>query len=69
MIASLALATKSDPIGLLALLREEPDLFDSIWYAAFPVVRFEQQEEAPPDNNDYAAMTSDITAIMRGEKR
>lgn len=62
------MATKADPIGLLALLREEPDLFDSIWYAAFPVVEFEPQEERP-SNDDYAAMTSDITAIMRGEKR
>lgn len=62
------MATKADPIGLLALLREEPDLFDSIWYAAFPVVKHEQREEHP-NNNDYAAMTSDITAIMRGEKR
>lgn len=61
------MATKADPIGLLALLREEPDLFDSIWYAAFPVVDFVSQEDHP-SNDDYAAMTSDITAIMRGEK-
>lgn len=67
MIATLSMATKVDPIRLLALLREEPDLFDSIWYAAFPVVEYEQQEEHP--NNDYAAMTSDITAIMQGIKR
>lgn len=67
------MATRADPIGLLALLREEPDLFDSIWYASFPVVEFEQQEAAQkeehPSNDDYAAMTSDITAIMQGIKR
>lgn len=68
MIASLALATKADPVGLLALLREEPDLFDSIWYAAFPVADFVLQEDHP-SNEDYAAMTSDITAIMQGIKR
>lgn len=68
MIASLALATKADSIGLLTLLREEPDLFDSLWYAAFPVVEFAAQEDHP-SNDDYAAMTSDITAIMQGIKR
>lgn len=68
MIATLSMATKVDPIRLLALVREEPDLFDSLWYAAFPVVEYAQQEEHP-SNDDYAAMTSDITAIMRGEKR
>ena len=39
MVAVLARATGADPVGLWTLLHEEPDVFDSIWYGAFPPKR------------------------------
>lgn len=36
MVASLAIAARCDPLRLLDCLYEQPDVFDSIWFAAFP---------------------------------
>lgn len=63
MIALLCLATNQDPYRLLTLLREEPDIFDSLWMMAIPV-----EQEKPKDSAEEDT-SSDIDAILRGEKR
>lgn len=63
MLALLCLATNQDPYRLLTLLREEPDLFDSLWMMAIPVEQEQTQETAEEDTS------SDIDAILQGEKR
>lgn len=36
MVACVALAIHGDPVRLKDLLHSDPDLFDAIWYVAFP---------------------------------
>lgn len=62
MLSLLCLATNQDPYRLLALLREEPDIFDSLWMMAIPVEQEQPKETAEED------MPSDIDAILQGEK-
>ena len=38
-MAIAAKATGHDPLSLLRLIHEAPDVFDSIWYSAFPPER------------------------------
>ena len=60
MIALLCLATNQDPYRLLTLLREEPDIFDSLWMMAIPVEKEKPKETAEEDTS------SDIDAILQG---
>lgn len=63
MLSLLCLATNQDPYRLLALLREEPDIFDSLWMMAIPVEQEQPKEAAEEDTS------SDIDAILQGKKR
>lgn len=38
-MALLSKASGADPLGLLALLHERPDVFDSLWYGFYPPKR------------------------------
>lgn len=59
MIALLCLATNQDPYRLLTLLREEPDIFDSLWMMTIPVEQKKPEETAEEDTS------SDIDAILQ----
>lgn len=65
MISLLCLATSQDPYRLLTLLREEPDIFDSLWMLAIPVASEAEDDEVTASEDT----SSDIDAILRGEKR
>lgn len=61
MLSLLCLATNQDPYRLLTLLREEPDIFDSLWMMAIPVEQEQPKETAEEDT------PSDIDAILQGQ--
>lgn len=53
MVAALAIATKSDPLGLISLLHGQPEVFDSLWYSVYmPVRPTDTQENKPKSDID-----------------
>ena len=48
MVAALAIATKSDPLGLISLLHGQPDVFDSLWYSVYMPVKPASTREIKP---------------------
>lgn len=53
MVAALAIATKSDPLGLISLLHDQPEVFDSLWYSVYmPVRPTDTQENKPKSDID-----------------
>ncbi len=39
MVAALAITTRSDPLGLIYLLHDQPEVFDSLWYSVYMPVK------------------------------
>lgn len=53
VVAVLSHATRADPLALLKLVRDDPRMFDAMWYLAFP----------PPRQGGC-----DIDAILAGDE-
>ena len=51
MVAALAIATRSDPLGLISLLHGQPDVFDSLWYSVYMPVKPAGTREIKPKSD------------------